>query len=166
MCRVLVFRVESRRTFCGFGSFGFSQRCDGGDVLFAEFESICEVAVAHVLVGSQLLGRTMEEDSTFEEQVGSVGDAEGFLDVMVGDEDADVSVLEFPDNVLNVLDRNGVNTREGFVEHDELGVDGETTCNLRASALTTRELVAKILADFLEAELSNQAFERFPLFLT
>ena len=58
------------------------------EVLFAKYEGVCEVFVAHNLVLGEFLGRSLEEYLPFEQQVCSVGDAERFLDVVVGDKDA------------------------------------------------------------------------------
>ena len=101
----------------------------------------------------------MKEDATLKEEVGAVSDGKGLVDVMVGDEDADIAVLELPHDLLDILDGDGVDACEGLVEHDELGLDGQTAGNLRASALTARQLVAFVLAHFLEAELSDEALE-------
>ena len=78
---------------------------------------------------------------------------------MVGDENADVLVLQLPDNLLNIFHGNGIYTGKRLVEHDELGVDGQTAGNLRTAALTTRKLVTLVLAHLLEAELGNQTFQ-------
>lgn len=78
---------------------------------------------------------------------------------MVGDENAYVAVLQFPHNVLNVLHGNGVNARKWFVEHDKLWVDSQTASNLSTSALTARQLVAKVLAHFLQSKFGYQTFE-------
>ena len=83
---------------------------------------------------------------------------------MVGDKDADVFLLEFIDDVLDVLDGNGVNAGEGFVEHDEFGIDGETAGNFGASAFAARELVAEVFPHFLEPELGDEAFKFVALF--
>ena len=75
---------------------------------------------------------------------------------MVGDENADVPVFQFPHNLLDILHGNGVDTGEGLVEHDELRFDGQATRNLRASALTTRELVTLVFTHLTQAELLDQ----------
>ena len=65
-----------------------------------------------------------------------VGDGEGLVDVMVGDEDPDVFLFQFEDNTLDVFHGDGVNASEGFVEEDELGIDGEGAGDLCPSAFT------------------------------
>ena len=80
------------------------------------------------------------------------------MDVVVGDEDADVFMPESGYDGLDVLHGNGVDAGEGFVEHDELGVDGEATGNLGSPTFSAGESVAEVLADFLQAELFDKAF--------
>ena len=87
------------------------------------------------MVLGQFLGLAFKENAALEEQVGAVGDAERFLHVVVGDENADVAVFEFPDDVLDVFHGNRVYAGEGFVEHDKLRVDGQAAGNLCAPAL-------------------------------
>ena len=84
---------------------------------------------------------------------------------MVGDEDADVSVLQAPHYVLDVLHGDGVYTGERLVEHDELGVDGKASGNLRAPAFATGEAVADVLPHLLQPELFNQALKFLYLLL-
>ena len=73
------------------------------EVFLAELEGFREVFLAHNLVFSELLRSALEEDFSFEEQVGTVGDGECLIDVMVGDEDADVAILQLPDDLLDVF---------------------------------------------------------------
>src|SRR5947209_8157630 len=48
------------------------------------------------------------------DDVGALGDAEGRLDVVVGDEDADVAILELHDDLLDVLDGDRIDAGEGL----------------------------------------------------
>ena len=79
----------------------------------------------------------MEKNLALEEEVCTVRYAEGFLHVVVGDEYADILLLQLPDDVLYILHGNGVDTGERFVQHNELGVYGQAACNLRSPTLTT-----------------------------
>ena len=60
---------------------------------------------------------------------------------------------------MDVFHCNRVNTGKRFVEHDELRVNGETTGYLGAATLTSRQLVALVLAHLLKAKLCNEAFQ-------
>ena len=129
------------------------------EVFLAELERLGEVFLAHNLVFSELLGSALEEDFSFEEQVGTVGDGECLVDVMVGDEDSDVAVLQLPDDLLDVLHGNRVDAGERFVENDELRLDGQTAGYLRAATLTTGELVTFVLAHLAQTELGDEALQ-------
>ena len=76
---------------------------------------------------------------------------------MVSDENADIAELQLPDDMLDVLHSDRVDTGKRLVEHDELWVDGQTARYLRTAALTTRQAVALVLADFLQAKLLDEA---------
>ena len=84
---------------------------------------------------------------------------------MVGDEDADVAVFQAPDDMLDVLHGDGVDTGERLVEHDELRLDGQTAGYLRTAPLTTAELVAEVLAHLAETELLDKLLQLLLLVL-
>ena len=84
---------------------------------------------------------------------------------MVGDDYADVLVLERRDDRLDVLHGDRVHAREGFVEQDEGRVDGHGARDLRAAALAARELDAEALADLLQAELLDERLDALGLVL-
>ena len=115
---------------------------DGAEVMLfgveffaVEHEVSAEIFFADNRIFSQLLRSTLEQDLSFKKQVGSVGDTQCFLRVMVCDENADIFFLEMIDHRLDILDRNRVDSRKRLVEHDEFRVDSQTAGNLRAAAL-------------------------------
>ena len=134
-------------------------------ILLMQHEVLSEILFAHDRVGGQLLGIALKEDAALEEKVSAVGDVERLVDIVVGDEDTDVAVFQFPDNLLDVAHGNRVDAGERLVEHDELRADGQTAGNLRPSALTSRQLVALVLAHLLEAELGDEALQLLELLL-
>ena len=78
---------------------------------------------------------------------------------MVGDKDADVAVFQPPHDVLDIFHSDRIDTGKRLVEHDELGVDGQTSGYLRAASLTAGELVALVLAHLVEPEFADQALQ-------
>lgn len=117
------------------------------EVLLLEHEVGSEVLLAHGLVGGKFLRSALEEYATLKEEVSAVGDIQSLVDIMVGDENADIAELQLPDDMLDVLHSDRVDTGKRLVEHDELWVDGQTARYLRTAALTTRQAVALVLAD-------------------
>lgn len=122
-----------------------------------------QIDPAHHLVGGQLLGAAGLEDFALEHQIGPVGDGEGLLHVVVGDEDADIAGLEAGNVVLDILHRDGVDTGEGFVEEDEFGVGGQGAGDLGAPPLTAGEGVAVVLAHLVQVELVDQSLQAVAL---
>ena len=131
------------------------------DDAFFEDEVAAEVFLAHVGVVGELAGCALLENGAFVEEVGVVSDAECFADVVVGDEDADVALFEFDDDVLDVLYGDGVDAGERFVEEEEEWVVGEGAGYLGASALAAGELYAFAVAYVLEVELVEEGVEFF-----
>lgn len=130
-----------------------------------QFEVLSQIDLADHRVGSQLLGRTRLEDFTLEQQVGTVGDGQRFIDVVVGDDDADILVLQRSDDALDVFDSDRIDACERFVEQDEGRVDRYGTGDFGASPLAARQLDAEALAYFLKAELFDQRFAACGLFV-
>ena len=135
------------------------------EVLVAKDEVAGEILVEDDGVDTQFLRGAVEKDLSLEEQVSAISDAEGFLDVVVGYEHADVPLLQLPNDILDVLHGDRIHAGEWFVEHDELRVDSQASGNLCPASLATAQLVAEILANLFEMELGDKAFEFLPLFL-
>ena len=110
--------------------------------------------------------RAALEDRSLVEKVGAVDDGESLADVMVGDYDSDILVLEFRYDLLDVLHGNRVDSCERFVQKNEFRVDCQRTCDLAATTLTTGELDSLALADFMKIELIQKVFQTLqPLLL-
>ena len=122
----------------------------------AVHEVVGEVILAHYLVLRQLLRQSLEQYSPLEEQVGTVGDRESFLHVVVGNQDADIAVFQSPNDVLDVLHGNRVNAGERLIKEDELRVDCQCAGDFTAAAFSSGKLDAKTLADFVEVELTDE----------
>ena len=114
-------------------------------VLPSQHKAVAQVFLSYNLVFGKFFGRALEEDFTFEQQVGPVGDAQCFLYVVVCNQDTDILVFQSPHNVLDVFYGNRVNSGKRFVKHDEFRVDGQAAGNFRSSAFASLKLVAQIL---------------------
>jgi len=51
--------------------------------------------------------------------VGAVGNAQSFPHIMVGNERPNSRPAQFPDQVLQVLDGQGIDPRERFIQQDK-----------------------------------------------
>ena len=112
--------------------------CGSIELLATEYEAATEVFLAYNGIVGQLLRCALEENFALKQQISAVGDAQRLGGIVVGDEDAYVLFLELIYDILYILDSDGVDTGKRLVEHDKLGVDGEATCYLGATAFTTR----------------------------
>lgn len=124
-----------------------------------QFEVPAEVVLAHYGVGSQLLGGAVEEYLALKEQIGAVGNHQGLVHIVVGDEDTDVLIFEPPHHVLNLLHGDGVNARKRLVQHHKLRLYGEATGYLRTAALATRQTVTEVLAHMRQVELRDELLQ-------
>ena len=113
---------------------------------------MCSSDLARQGVLCDLLGRAVQEDFSVVDQVGPVGDGEGFPYVVIRDEHA---VSPFPqslDHGLDVVDRDGVDAAEGLVQQDEVGLEGQGPRDLHAAAFASGEGVAAGVGDMDDAE--------------
>lgn len=78
------------------------------------------------------------QDSPLCDDVRTITDTQGVLDVVVGDEDAQPTFAEEEDLPLEVAHVDGVHASEGLVEEDEAGLGDEAAGNLGAPALAAR----------------------------
>ena len=88
-----------------------------------ELEVPPKVLLSDDLVFGQLFCSAFEENLPLKEQISSVGDAQRLIDIVVGDKYPDVLMSKLSDDRLDVLDSDGVYSREGLIKHDELRVD-------------------------------------------
>ena len=116
-------------------------------------EIMPEINLADMLVGCQLLGRARHEHLAVEKQVGTVGDAQGLMHVMVGDEHPDVFSFKLENDALDVLNGDGIDTCKRLVQKNEIGVDSQGAGNLGATTFAARELYTLAFAHMLQAEL-------------
>ena len=101
-----------------------------------------------ILLAANSSWSSLKEDATFEEKIGAIGNIQRLMYIMVGDEDADITEFQAPNNVLDILNSDRVDTRKRLIKHDKLWVDGQTTGYLAATTLTTRRRSPRFLRTF------------------
>lgn len=104
-------------------------------------------------VVDECVGGAGEEDGAVLDEVGAVDDGEDLAGIVVGDEDADVLLLEEADEVLDVGDGEGVNVGEGLVKEEKGWLSDEGAGNLEATPFTTGEGGGFFVAKVSEMEL-------------
>lgn len=109
-----------------------------GMVELVAAEHGAEVRLADDGVVDEFLGRALAEDSALVDDVRAVADAQGLVDIVVGDEDGDAHALESADLLLQALDGQRINAREGLVEQDEFRIGDQRTGDLELAAFAAR----------------------------
>ena len=84
-----------------------------------ELKVLSEVDATYHLIGCEFFGGTGFEDFTLIEQLGTVGYGEGFIDIVVGDNHADILTLQCCHDALNILNRNWVYTCKRLIKQNE-----------------------------------------------
>ena len=126
---------------------------------------LTQIYATHHLVCCKLLGCTGLEDFTLIEQVGAVGNGEGLIDIVVGDNYADILLLKGCHDALNILNGDRIHTRKRLVKEDKRRIDGNSSSNLCTATLTTRELITEAFAHFLQSELLDKFLKAMTLIL-
>jgi len=106
-----------------------------------------EILRTDVVIGGKGLRCPFLKDGSFVKEVCTVRDGECFANIVVCYDDSDITVLEFCDDILDILDGDGVNAGERLVKKDESGVHGEGAGDFAAAPLTTGELDSEGLSD-------------------
>src|SRR5436305_11663097 len=79
-------------------------------------EALAEVEAPDLLVGDQRFGSTLEQHLTVVDDASAVDDVERLADIVVGDQNADVAVLELAHEVADVGDGNRIDSGERLIE--------------------------------------------------
>src|SRR4051812_34047611 len=98
-------------------------------------------------VRGETRGRAALENHPAMHDVGTVGDAQGFADVVVSYEHSNAAVAEVKDDLLNVRDGDWIDAGKGLVEQDELRRDDQRPRNLGAPTFAARQRVRRRLCE-------------------
>src|SRR5690554_867517 len=116
---------------------------------FSQLEICSQVILPHDRVSGQLFRAPLKQHFTLEEEVSAIRDTQRFVHVMVGNQNTNITVFEPCYNRLDILYRDGVDTRERFVQHNKLWIDSQATGNFGTATLSPRKTVSSILSYFL-----------------
>src|SRR6185503_4260512 len=79
---------------------------------FSQVKVFAEVEFSRLIVVDQKLARAFGQHFPFMNEVCAIHDAQGFADVVIGDDDADAAPLELQDDFLNFRDRDRIDRGE------------------------------------------------------
>ena len=105
-----------------------------------------QIDTADILVRRQRGWRSAAENRPIVHDICPVSNAQRFTDVVIGDQHADAALLQVEDDLLNIGDRDRVDTRERLVEQDEARGDDQRTRDLRPPPLAARQRVRRVLS--------------------
>ena len=114
------------------------------------FKIVPKIEFPAIGVVDEKLAGAVAEDLTVVEEVGAVDDAEGFADIVVGDEYADSFRLEISDDLLNVGNADGIDSTERLVHENVSGVHDQRARDLEAPAFAAAECVCLLLTQVSE----------------
>ena len=115
-----------------------------------EREALAEIEPPHIGVRHQFGGRAGEQHAAVIDDVGAIDDIERLAHIVIGDQHADTAILQLPDQVANVRDRDRVDPRERLVEQHDRRIGSQRPRGAAATAadfaLVAGGAVAGILA--------------------
>ena len=103
---------------------------------FLQFEFVPQVGLSYSLAGRYLIRGAVFKNLAINQDVRVVAGAEGFSDIVIGDEHADTSSFEMTDNIFYVIDRQRVDTGEGLIQQYEGWIGGQSSGYFEATFFT------------------------------
>src|SRR5262245_54483351 len=100
-------------------------------------EFLAKVKTSYIGIVDNLFRTALGQDLPGVDDIGAIGQAERFAHIVVGNQDADAAIGEVAHQVLNVADRDRIDTGKGFVEQHVIRARRERARDLDAAALTT-----------------------------
>ncbi len=125
-------------------------------------EFLSEIDPPDFWIIGQLLRRSGSEELALTDDISSIGNRQRFTHIVICDQDPDPTRPQPGDYLLQILDRDRVDTGKWFVEQNILWLDRQHARDLRPSSLTSGERIAMITSDVAESKFVQQLFE--PLF--
>src|SRR5690625_4352265 len=125
-----------------------------------------QVVGAHILILTELLGRSRETYLAVEHQVDPVGNRQSLTDAVVGEQHSQAAAFtQVAYQHLDLADRLGVDSGERLVEKDECRVGSERAGNLEAAPFAARQCIGPLFRQAQQAELAQEAVSLLLLLL-
>src|ERR1700674_3938525 len=105
----------------------------------SEPEVLPEVDLPDAFIINNFVGRSRGQDPALADDVGAVANAQRFADIVIGDHDPDVLLLEEADDLLDVEHGDRIDAGERLVEQEETRPRGERARDFDPAALSTRK---------------------------
>ena len=82
-------------------------------------EAVTEIEFAADGVIDEEIPRSLAQDLAFIDKIGTVDELKSLTGVVVGNEDGETRLAQVFDNVLDLVNGDGINAGERFVEHEK-----------------------------------------------
>src|SRR5690606_31928412 len=119
-------------------------------------EALAEVKFLSHGIGKHGFGVARDNDLAGADDVAAIGDGEGFPFAVVGQQNADAAIAQAPDDVLNPVDGDRIDSGERFVEQDQFGATGQAAGDFQSTPFTAGESSGQLLAFVLKSELFEE----------
>src|SRR5580700_987291 len=126
---------------------------------------IAEVYAAHFRITAQLIRPALPEYLATFQDVRTIRHVKSFAHVMIRNEYTDAGTGEVANDFLEILDGEGVDPGEGFVEQNKMRLESKGTGDFEAAAFTAGQSVGFAGTHRFEAHLHEEFFEAIALLL-
>ena len=96
-------------------------------LILVQAEVSPQINPPHLFIGRKPSRGPGLEDGASVHDVGTIGDAQCFAHVVIGDEHADAAIPQMKNDLLDVGDRDGIDAGKGLVQEQQLGTGDEST---------------------------------------
>ena len=110
---------------------------DSGNSLSAKRESFTKIKTPYIRVVAQLVRCSGKDDPPLRDDIGPIGDAECFANVVVGNQDSNAAGLQVEDDFLQFQHRDWIDAAEGLVEQDKAGLYAQAARNFHPPPFST-----------------------------
>src|SRR4051812_37637744 len=122
-------------------------------------EFLAQIKSTYIRIVDDLVRTALGENLTGINNVGAVGEAESFADIVVGDQDADAAIGEMTDQILNVADGDRIDAGERLVQQHVVGSCRQSARDLDSPPLAARQRNRRGFAQSSDVEFVQQRIE-------
>ncbi len=90
----------------------------------SDLEVVPEIDGANFLIGEYICRTAFGNQFAVAQDIRAIADAQGFANIVISDEYANIALLQVFDDALDIENGYGVDTGKGFVQQDEAGISG------------------------------------------
>src|SRR5581483_7641856 len=124
-----------------------------------EPKMLAQIHPSHALIINDVLRCSIRQYRTVIDNVSAITNAKGLAHIVVGDQHADLPLLQKPDDALNVQHRDRIYAGKRLVEQDEAWMRRQCTRNFYPPTLPTRQAYRGAVAQMSDVQVIEQHVE-------